>query len=106
SFTPLAAVRPDRTRFLGVLGSAYLYFLGALLQPTIIFYGKDILHLSDTQSGLLQAALAIGIGVGSLAAGYLSGKKIEYGLIPLGMTGLTVFGTLVARADLTCGSRA
>src|SRR6266496_1421808 len=103
-FAQLASVRRDRVLFLGVLGSAYLYFLGALLQPTIIFYGKDILHLSDTQSGLLQAALAIGIGVGSLAAGYLSGKKIEYGLVPLGMTGLTVFGALLSRPDLTFGS--
>ena len=36
--------------------------------------------------------MAIGIGVGSLAAGYLSGNKIEYGLIPLGSIGMTVFG--------------
>jgi len=46
---------------------------------------------------LLQAALAIGIGVGSLAAGYLSGRKSKYGLIPLGMTGLTVSGALLSR---------
>ena len=102
-FAQLAQVRRDRVLFLGVLGSAYIYFLGALLQPTIIFYGKDILHLTDTQSGLLQAALAIGIGVGSLAAGYLSGKKIEYGLIPLGMVGLTVFGALLSRPGLRFG---
>ncbi len=100
-FAQLASVRQDRVLFLGVLGSAYIYFLGALLQPTIIFYGKDILHLTDTQSGLLQAALAIGIGVGSLTAGYLSGKKIEYGLIPLGMVGLTIFGALLSRPELT-----
>jgi acyl-[acyl-carrier-protein]-phospholipid O-acyltransferase/long-chain-fatty-acid--[acyl-carrier-protein] ligase len=98
--TQLASVRRDRVLFLGVLGSAYIYFLGALLQPTIIFFGKDILRLTDTQSGLLQAALAVGIGVGSLAAGYLSGKKIEYGLIPLGMVGLTVFGAVLARPEL------
>jgi acyl-[acyl-carrier-protein]-phospholipid O-acyltransferase/long-chain-fatty-acid--[acyl-carrier-protein] ligase len=102
-FAQLASVRRDRVLFLGVLGSAYIYFLGALLQPTIIFYGKDILHLTDTQSGLLQAALAIGIGIGSLAAGYLSGRKIEYGLIPLGMMGLTVFGALLSRPGLTLG---
>jgi len=103
-FAQLASVRRDRVLFLGVLGSAFLYFLGALLQPTIIFFGKDVLHLTDTRSGMLQAALAVGIGVGSLAAGYLSGKKIEYGLIPLGMVGLTVFGALLSRPGLTFGS--
>ena len=33
--------------------------------------------------------------VGSVAAGYLSGGKIEYGLIPIGAVGMTVFGALL-----------
>jgi len=92
----LRLIRADRVLFLSVLGSTFLWFLGALFQPTIIFYGKDILDLSDTESGYLQATLAVGIGLGSVTAGYLSGKKIEYGLIPIGATGLTVFGLLLA----------
>jgi acyl-[acyl-carrier-protein]-phospholipid O-acyltransferase/long-chain-fatty-acid--[acyl-carrier-protein] ligase len=97
----MRAIRSDRILFLGAMGNAYLWFLGALLQPTILFYGQDILHLDDTHSGWLQAALILGIGVGSLVAGYLSAQKIEYGLIPLGMTGLTVFAALLARPGLT-----
>jgi acyl-[acyl-carrier-protein]-phospholipid O-acyltransferase/long-chain-fatty-acid--[acyl-carrier-protein] ligase len=97
----LKSIHRDRVLFLGVIGNTFLWFLGALLQPTILFYGKDILHLDDTHSGYLQAALAIGIGVGSLIAGFLSGGKIEYGLIPLGMAGLTIFAALLARAGLT-----
>jgi acyl-[acyl-carrier-protein]-phospholipid O-acyltransferase / long-chain-fatty-acid--[acyl-carrier-protein] ligase len=91
-------IRADRILFLGVVGNAFLWFLGALLQPTILFYGKDILHLDDTHSGWLQISLSIGIGVGSFAAGFLSGGKIEYGLIPLGMIGLTIFAALLAHA--------
>ena len=49
------------------------------------------------QISYLQAAVGIGIGVGSLAAGYLSRGKIEYGLIPMGALGMTVFGFLVSR---------
>ena len=97
----IALIRRDRVLFLAVLGSTYFWFLGALLQPNIIFYGKDILGLNDKQSGLLQASLAIGIGIGSLAAGYLSGRKIEYGLIPLGGFGLTAFAALLSRSDPT-----
>ncbi len=94
-FSQMKSIRADYTLFLGAIGIAFLYFLGALLQPTIIFYGKDILHLDDTHVGWLQAALALGIGLGSLAAGFLSGGKIEYGLVPLGMAGLTVFAALL-----------
>jgi acyl-[acyl-carrier-protein]-phospholipid O-acyltransferase/long-chain-fatty-acid--[acyl-carrier-protein] ligase len=48
------------------------------------------LHSGSTRTGILQAAVAIGIGLGSLAAGYLSSGKVEYGLIPLGSVGMTV----------------
>jgi acyl-[acyl-carrier-protein]-phospholipid O-acyltransferase / long-chain-fatty-acid--[acyl-carrier-protein] ligase len=94
-FSYMKLIRADYVLFLGAIGIAFLYFLGALLQPTIIFYGKDILHLDDTHIGWLQASLALGIGIGSLAAGFLSGGKIEYGLVPLGMAGLTVFAALI-----------
>jgi len=94
-FSELKIIRADYVLFLGAIGIAFLYFLGAILQPTIIFYGKDILHLDDTHVGWLQAALALGIGIGSLAAGFLSGGKIEYGLVPVGMAGLTVFAGLI-----------
>jgi acyl-[acyl-carrier-protein]-phospholipid O-acyltransferase/long-chain-fatty-acid--[acyl-carrier-protein] ligase len=99
----LAAIRRDRILFLGVLGNAFLWFLGALLQPVILFYGKDVLHLNDAHISWLQAALAIGIGAGSLAAGFLSGGKIEYGLVPLGMAGLTIFAALLSQMNLFFG---
>ena len=98
--TELKVIRTDRVLFLGVVGGTFLWFLGALLQPTIIFYGKDVLQLDDTHIGWLQAALALGIGVGSLAAGFLSGGKIEYGLVPLGMAGLTFFAALISQMKL------
>jgi len=44
----------------------------------------------------LQAAVGIGIGVGSLAAGYLSRGKIEYRLVPIGAIGMTICGFLVS----------
>jgi acyl-[acyl-carrier-protein]-phospholipid O-acyltransferase/long-chain-fatty-acid--[acyl-carrier-protein] ligase len=94
-FSELRIIRADYVLFLGAIGIVFLYFLGALLQPTIIFYGKDILHLNDLHVSWLQAALAIGICLGSLAAGFLSGGKIEYGLVPVGMAGLTVFAALI-----------
>jgi acyl-[acyl-carrier-protein]-phospholipid O-acyltransferase/long-chain-fatty-acid--[acyl-carrier-protein] ligase len=89
-------IAPDRVLRLAVSGNTYFFFLAGLLQFNIVFYGRDVLHVPATESGFLQASIAIGIGIGSLAAGYLSGGKIEYGLIPLGALGITAFGFLLA----------
>ena len=94
-------IAKDRVLYLAVLGNTYFFFLGTLLQFDIIFYGRDVLHVASSKGSLLQAAIAIGIGLGSLAAGYLSGGKIEYGLIPLGAVGITVFGFLLAFPSLS-----
>ncbi len=88
-------IRADRVLGWAVLGNTYLWFLAALLQFTILVYGHDILHADETHISYIVAALGIGIGLGSLAAGYLSGGKIEYGLIPLGAVGMTLFGALL-----------
>jgi acyl-[acyl-carrier-protein]-phospholipid O-acyltransferase / long-chain-fatty-acid--[acyl-carrier-protein] ligase len=91
----LKIIRADRVLGWAVLGNTYLFFLAALLQLTIILYGHDVLHVDETHVSYLQAAVGIGIGVGSFAAGYLSGGKIEYGLIPLGALGMTIFSAFL-----------
>jgi len=88
----IARMRSDRALFLAVLGNAYFWFLGSLLISTILVYGSDILHVGPQRTAYLNAALSIGIGIGSVAAGYLSAGKIEYGLIPLGSIGMTIVG--------------
>jgi len=94
-------VRPDRTLHLAVVGNTYFWFLGALLQFVIVFYGREVLHIDETHGGYLQAALAIGIGLGSYAAGLLSAGKIEYGLIPLGAVGMSLFAFAISLHGLT-----
>jgi len=89
-------IRNDRVLCWAVLGNLYLWFLAALLQFTIVIYGHDILRIDERHISYLQAAVAIGIGLGSLATGYLSDAKIECGLIPVGAVGMTVFGFLSA----------
>src|SRR5882757_8045226 len=94
-------VRPDRALHLAIAGNTYFWFLRALLQFVIVFYGREILRLDETRGAYLQAALAIGIGVGSYAAGLLSSGKIEYGLIPLGAIGMSVFALAISFHGLT-----
>src|SRR5207302_561797 len=67
----------------------------------IVLYATDVLQVEETQSSLLLVALTMGIGIGSFAAGYLSGNKIEYGLIPLGSLGITCVAALLSRPHLS-----
>jgi acyl-[acyl-carrier-protein]-phospholipid O-acyltransferase/long-chain-fatty-acid--[acyl-carrier-protein] ligase len=94
-YTQVGLMRKDRALFLAVLGNTYFWFLGSLLFSTIVVYGPDVLHIGQTKTGYLNATLAVGIGIGSMAAGWLSDNKIEYGLIPLGSIGMTCTGLLL-----------
>ena len=94
-------IRKDRVLFLAVLGNNYFWFLAVLLSQNVIIYGLDVLRCDQTHTGYLQAAIGIGIGVGSLAAGYLSGGKIEYGLIPLGSFGMMACAAVLSLPALT-----
>jgi acyl-[acyl-carrier-protein]-phospholipid O-acyltransferase/long-chain-fatty-acid--[acyl-carrier-protein] ligase len=91
----ISFMRRDRALFLAVLGNVYFWFLGSLLFSTIVVYGPDVLHIGQAKTGYLNATLAVGIGIGSMVAGWLSGNKIEYGLIPLGSIGMTCTGLLL-----------
>lgn len=82
--TGVKRIRADRPLWLTVAGISYFWFVGALFQMTVILIGSDSLHLSETRTGLLVTALAVGIGAGSIAAGWLSGDAVEIGLVPCG----------------------
>jgi acyl-[acyl-carrier-protein]-phospholipid O-acyltransferase/long-chain-fatty-acid--[acyl-carrier-protein] ligase len=86
----------DTTLWLTVIAISYFWFLGALMQMNIILFGKEVMGLDDLRVGLLSAFLAIGIGSGSVAAGRLSGEKVELRLTPLGLIGMGVFSLLLA----------
>jgi acyl-[acyl-carrier-protein]-phospholipid O-acyltransferase/long-chain-fatty-acid--[acyl-carrier-protein] ligase len=94
-------MRRDRVLWLACLGNVYFWFIGQLLQQSVLDYGANVLRVDENHTASLLAALAIGIGIGSFAAGYLSGGKIEYGLVPLGSLGLCVFAALLSRRALS-----
>jgi acyl-[acyl-carrier-protein]-phospholipid O-acyltransferase/long-chain-fatty-acid--[acyl-carrier-protein] ligase len=97
-WTGLVSLRRDRVLWLTVIGISYFWFLGSLLQLVVILFGAEVMALSDTWVGILTSFAAIGIGVGSLAAGRLSGDKVELGLAPIGAIGMGVFAIALARS--------
>jgi acyl-[acyl-carrier-protein]-phospholipid O-acyltransferase/long-chain-fatty-acid--[acyl-carrier-protein] ligase len=94
----VATLRRDRVLWLTVLGISYFWFLGSLLQLVMILFGTKVMLLSDTWAAVLTTFAAIGIGAGSLAAGRLSGDKVELGLAPIGSIGMGIFAIVLARS--------
>lgn len=91
-------IRGNRTMLIVVFGNTYFWFVGALLQMILVLYGQKTLALDESGAGGLVAALAIGIGIGSILAGRLSGDHIELGMVPPAGVGLALaaFGLATA----------
>jgi acyl-[acyl-carrier-protein]-phospholipid O-acyltransferase/long-chain-fatty-acid--[acyl-carrier-protein] ligase len=77
-------LRQRKPLALSVYGISWFWFVGALFQLALLLLGAEVLHVDETRVGLLVAALAAGIGLGSVGAGALSGEYIELGLVPIG----------------------
>jgi len=86
----------DRVLLNVVIGYVYFWFAGSLVQANLIKFGGDTLGLSESMQTGLIGAVVMGIGIGAVAAGYLSRGKIEMGLVPLGALGMAFFGGLLA----------
>lgn len=85
----------DKGIFLCVLGSAYFFFIGTLFQLNILLFSKETLGVGEVATSVLLAALAVGIGMGSVVAGKTSEGKVETGLIPIGGIGLCILSLLI-----------
>ena len=76
--------------FLSILGISWFWLFGALFLTQFPAYARDILYGNAQVATLLLAMFSIGIGLGSLACSWLSGKRVEIGLVPIGALGMTL----------------
>lgn len=90
--------RREHSVFLSILGISWFWFLGASYLTQIPNYTRHVLHGTETVVTLLLTMFSIGIGVGSLLCEWLSGRKVEYGLVPIGSIGISLFGLDLAWA--------
>ena len=84
----LKDVYQDKYLFGAVIGGSYFWLVGAYVQLNIIPFGIEVLGLSAKNSAYLFLLTAIGIAIGSSLAGKLSGRNIEFGVVPLGAFGM------------------
>ncbi len=77
------------------LGVAFFWSMASLAQLNIDRYGGELLGLPPVWIGILLFVLVIGVGSGSLLAGYWSAGRVELGLVPLGATGIAISSLLL-----------
>jgi acyl-[acyl-carrier-protein]-phospholipid O-acyltransferase / long-chain-fatty-acid--[acyl-carrier-protein] ligase len=95
-FGELRHMGRDRALLTAVVANTFFWFLGSLLLLNIVLYGTDVLALDETHSSYLLAGLSMGIGLGSLAAGFVSGRKIQLGMVLPGLAGIAVLAALLS----------
>jgi len=71
------------------IGIAFFTFMVAFMRATVYMLGESqVERWNETKTSIIVGTTALGIGLGSPLAGWLSGRKIELGLIPLGGIGM------------------
>lgn len=89
----------SRPLALSVLGIAFFIFMVSYMRATMYMHGQTRNPPWDEfKTSLVVASVALGVGLGSPLAGFLSGGKIELGLVPLGCVGMIGAAVLSAVA--------
>ena len=83
-FKTCLEIRKDGFLTLAVIALAVFSLAAAFTQLNVLDYGSQHLGLSPEEATRLFLLTAIGIGVGSTTAGWLSGRAIEFGIVPIG----------------------
>ncbi len=95
----LFGLRKDRYLFITLISVAYFLFLGAFIQQNLLLLGPEVLGWDTRTSGYLFPMAAIGIAIGALVSGKLSGRSIEFGIVPVGTAGLCLSCLLLGFAN-------
>jgi MFS family permease len=83
-----------------VVGIAFFTFLVAFMRATVYMHGESQSpRWGESYTSIVVGMVALGIGIGSPLVGFLSGRKVEVGLVPIGAVGMVV-ATLTAAAFL------
>jgi MFS family permease len=96
-FQNLAFLWKSRPLRFVLVGIAFFTFMLAYMRAAVYMLGESqIPRWDELRTSLVVGATALGIGLGSPMAGWLSGKKVELGLIPIGGLGMVLMIVLAA----------
>ncbi len=89
-----SAIRSDRILRLATSGQILIWTIASLIPAAVLTHALKTLDLPRWETGFPLAAIGVGIGLGSFAAGRFSAGKVEYGLVPIGSLGMTLSALL------------
>jgi MFS family permease len=92
----LGTLLGSRPLAFSVIGIAFFTFIVAFMRATVYLHGEvQSPQWTEAETSQIVGMVALGIGLGSPFVGFLSGGKVELGLVPVGAVGM-VLATLVA----------
>jgi MFS family permease len=71
-----------------VLGLATFWMIGNFVLMNLTVHCDKVLHMTNTQTGILMDISGLGIGIGSMLTGLWSRKKVQLGFTPIGAVGM------------------
>ncbi len=100
-----------------VLGLATFWMIGNFILMNLTVHCDKVLHMTNTQTGIMMDISGLGIGIGSMLTGILSKRKVHLGFTPLGAAGMMIcfailyflkptgifFSTIVFLLSFFCG---
>ncbi len=99
-FRNLKTLIRSRPLAFAVIGIAFFTFVVAFMRATVYMFGESQNpRWDELKTSVVVGTVALGVGLGSPLAGWLSGRKVELGLIPLGAVGM-ILGCLLAGISL------
>lgn len=91
----------DRVVFLAIMGISWFWAYGSIYMAQIFGFTRDALGGNESVIIVMLAAFSVGIGGGSVLCEYLSGRRIELAMVPLGAAGMLYFGLHLPMVDIT-----
>jgi MFS family permease len=87
--TSLKTLFRSRPLAMATVGIAFFTFMVTFMRSTVYMLGESqVERWSESYTSIVVGTTALGIGLGSPLAGWLSGRKVELGLVPLGALGM------------------
>jgi len=73
-----------------IFGLSLFWLIGATIQYDITDHARYIFGMDDLNTGIVMSIAAIGIAVGAILTGWLSGKHVHLGYVIIGSLGLGI----------------
>jgi MFS family permease len=96
-WTSIRELLRSRPLALAVIGIAFFTFIVSFMRATVYMHGEShVPRWSESETSMVVGMVALGIGLGSPLVGFLSGGKVELGLVPIGALGMILAACLAA----------